>query len=101
MPVRQSLEDRRPRFLRQMVGNRNVIQRLSAQMKRGSVPDRAFFFGPSGAGKTTVARIVARHFFCENRVGIGDPCGRCDMCLKDLEDLYPFEQWTAARLEQN
>ena len=101
MPQSQSLDSRRPLFLRQLVGNRSVIQRLSEQMRRGTVPNRVFLFGPTGAGKTTLARILIRHFFCHNRVGIGDVCGKCDACRKDLGDFVECEQWTAARLEQN
>jgi len=101
MAQAQSLDDRRPRYLRQLAGNQSVIQRLSEQMKRGTVPNRVFLFGPTGAGKTTLARILVRHFFCEQRIGIGDPCGQCQTCRKDLSDIFEYEQWTAARLEQN
>lgn len=95
-----SLDDRRPRSLREVVGNAPVVRRLSEQMRRGSVPNRVFLFGPSGSGKTTLARILVRHFFCRNRVGTGDVCGRCPNCLGDL-NLWNYEQWTAARLESN
>ncbi len=101
MAQSESLDDRRPRFLRQLVGNRSVTQRLAEQMKRGTVPNRVFLFGPTGSGKTTLARILVRHFFCENRIGVGDPCGECETCRKGLGDIFEYEQWTAARLEQN
>lgn len=101
MSESNSLDGRRPLFLRDLVGNRGVVGRLSQQMKKGSVPRRAFFYGPTGSGKTTTARILVRHFFCENRGGIGDPCGRCGACRKPLAEVFGYEQWTAARLEQN
>ncbi|MCI0464329.1 MAG: AAA family ATPase [Gemmataceae bacterium] len=100
MPQAESLEQRRPLFLRDLVGNTHVTYRLAEQMKRGTVPNRVFLYGPSGSGKTTVARILARHFFCRNRVGIGDPCGRCERCLRSLEDELYHHEWTAALLEE-
>ena len=101
MSESNSLDGRRPLFLRDLVGNRGVVGRLSQQMKKGTVPRRAFFYGPSGSGKTTIARILARHSFCENKVGIGDACGQCDPCQKSLEQIFGYHQWTAARLEQD
>ena len=101
MSQSESLDSRRPRLLQQLVGNHSVIQRLSEQVKRGTVPKRVFLFGPTGSGKTPLARILIRHFFCQNRIGIGDPCGHCETCRKDLGDIMEYEQWTAARLEQN
>src|SRR4051812_32625801 len=101
MSQAKSLDDRRPRFLRQLVGNAHVVDRLARQMKRGTVPNRVFLYGPTGSGKTTVARVIARHFFCRNRVGIGDPCGDCELCRRGLGGIAEFEGWTGARLEQN
>lgn len=101
MPQSESLDQRRPRFLRDLVGNPHVFSRLSHQMMNGTVPNRAFIFGPTGAGKTTLARIIARHFFCQNRIGFGDSCGTCQACLKELSEISDYEQWTAARLGKN
>ncbi len=95
----QSLDSRRPRFLRDVVGNAHVVGRLVQQMANGTDPQRAFLLGPTGSGKTTVAQIMVRHRFCRNRSGIGDPCGVCDRCLGSLEDLTDYEEWTGARLD--
>lgn len=94
-----SLDSRRPRFLREVVGNPHVVGRISEQMKRGSTPQRAFFFGPTGSGKTTMGQIMVRHRFCRNQTGIGDPCGECDRCSGSLEELTDYEEWTGARLD--
>ena len=63
-------------------------------MKNGRPPRRILFHGPTGPGKTTSARIVARYFFCRNPVGIGDPCDRCPACTKDLSDFFYYDEWT-------
>jgi DNA polymerase III gamma/tau subunit len=99
MTQSQSLEERRPLFLKDVVGNQPVIARLAEQMRRGTIPKRALLFGPTGSGKTTIARIMARHFFCLERTGIGDPCGRCHHCREPLEDRVEYEEWTGQQLE--
>jgi DNA polymerase-3 subunit gamma/tau len=40
-------------------------------------PRALLFFGPSGVGKTTVARIVAVSVQCKHVKGIGEPCLAC------------------------
>ena len=97
----QSLDDRRPQFLRDVVGNKSVTRRLSAQMKNGIVSRRALFFGPTGSGKTTLARIMARHFLCANQADLGDPCGRCTNCRRELDGIPECDYWTAAHLEES
>jgi replication-associated recombination protein RarA len=97
----KSLEARRPMFLRDFIGNQPVVRRLSEEMKRGTVPRRAFIFGPTGSGKTTIVRIIAWHFFCRNRVGKGDPCGTCDRGQGNLMSLWEYNEWTGAHLEAN
>ena len=92
-PVGSRLDDRRPGFLRDLLGNEHVKLRLGEQMRRGKVPRLSFIYGPTGSGKTTLARIMVRHRYCENRIGIGDPCGKCQRCRMRLRDNYKLEEW--------
>lgn len=93
-----SLESRRPRCLRDFVGSPNVVTRLSKQMSNGSVPRRAFIFGPTGSGKTTLGEILARHYYCENRIGKGDVCLICPNCLGESKSNY--HHFTGAQMSE-
>jgi DNA polymerase-3 subunit gamma/tau len=69
-------------------------------MKNARPPRRILAHGPSGAGKTTLARILARYVFCLNPVGIGDSCGRCANCTKDLDGFWPYIGSTGNRVTE-
>lgn len=49
----------RPRELDQVIGNQMVVNSLASVLKARGVPHTFLFVGPSGVGKTTLARIVA------------------------------------------
>ena len=99
-----SLDDRRPTGLSQLIGNPHILGRLVPQIQKGLLPRRALFHGPSGAGKTTIATILGRLFFCTvARQGLPaaiDPCGRCAACRTDLDGLWDFTLWTGMQLRE-
>ena len=58
----------RPNKFSEVVGQSPVVKALQTIIKKGG--SQAFLFsGPSGTGKTTLARIVARELGCK---GTGD-----------------------------
>lgn len=79
--------DYRPRQFSDVVGQRTVVALLQSMLKRGALPQQVLFSGPSGTGKTTLARLTAAALLCETPMGERDnaePCGTCDRCLRIL-----------------
>lgn len=61
---------------------KSVRDGLVASLKSGNLPHAYLFVGPRGAGKTSAARIMAAAVNCEkNEKKIGEPCGKCDICV--------------------
>lgn len=50
----------RPQTLDEIVGHKPVIRSLKGLLKTKELPHSLIFAGPSGVGKTTIARILAR-----------------------------------------
>lgn len=54
----------RPKLFKDVLGHPQAVAQLEEMFKRGTVPHLLLFSGPSGTGKTTLARIVARKLGC-------------------------------------
>jgi len=69
----------RPRNFEQVIGQRHVIRALENALKMGRLHHAYLFTGTRGVGKTTIARILAKCFNCEQGAGPA-PCGECAAC---------------------
>jgi len=56
------IEKYRPHRLEEMVGQKEIVDRLRSYVRSGSLP-HLLFTGPAGVGKTTAAVAMAREFF--------------------------------------
>lgn len=59
------VEKYRPRRLSDVIGQKSIVERLSAYTKTRSMP-HMLFAGPAGSGKTTCAIALARELYGEN-----------------------------------
>src|SRR5258708_5704667 len=66
----------RPRTFKELVGQDKLIKRIRGRLKKRTQTDW-LFVGETGAGKTTVARIMAVSFQCKHQKEFGNPCKKC------------------------
>lgn len=90
-------QDHRPRRFADLVGQDEVVQLLKTQVRRNAVAHSYLFLGPSGVGKTSMARILALAVNCESPRA-GEPCLKCRTCEASLRgnswDTHEFDAAT-------
>ena len=79
----------RPRRLAEVFGQPVAIRALQAHMT-SSTNQSLLLVGPSGVGKTTVARILGATFLCQTP---DPPCGQCDDCLRIFGEVGGCLGW--------
>lgn len=70
----------RPKTFDEVKGQDFTVNNLRAQSIRNRFFQVIILAGQYGAGKTTLARIVAAAANCINKDARGNPCGACDGC---------------------
>lgn len=55
----------RPTKLVDVFGQKEAVGIIEGHLKRGGFPPASLFYGPSGTGKTTLARIVCKELGCK------------------------------------
>ena len=70
-----------------LAGNQRIKEQLSLQEWGRGLSHAYMISGPAGAGKHTLARLLAAAMLC---TGSGEkPCGRCGPCVKTAKGLHP------------
>jgi len=69
-----------------LLGNQQLKENLQAGFRRGSISHFYLISGPKGAGKMTLARLLAAAILCGSRER---PCLQCAACRKVMADTHP------------
>ncbi len=76
-----------------VLGNSRVKKILRLALQKNRVPNSLLFSGPSGVGKRSLARILAKAVNCEQETG--DACEKCPTCVaisgRRLPDVWEIE----------
>ncbi len=77
-------------------GNHDVVERIRGMLAARRFPHAVILAGPAGAGKYTLAQMIAKTLNClqpKTQRGLADFCGRCPNCTRiaqadDLEARF-------------
>ena len=92
----------RPRSLAEYVGNTSVKDSVFAALRGITRPQVILLQGHAGCGKTSMGRLLAMEYNCEERHELSGACGECMSCLSYHEyietgdaanvlDLYEYD----------
>ncbi len=70
----------RPKSFQTLVGQEHVVRALTHALEQQRLHHAYLFTGTRGVGKTTLSRILAKAFNCEQGI-TANPCGVCDACV--------------------
>lgn len=93
-------------MFRDIIGRKDLIEKLISAVQAGRVPHAQLFWGPSGNQKLALALAYAQYINCQHKLhaseghelnGLSsDACGKCPSCIKfqklvhpDLHFVYP------------
>lgn len=71
----------RPKYFADLVGQDSTVTILRNILQTNRLHHAYLLTGTRGVGKTTIARIIAKAFNCQNLEN-GEPCSKCESCLE-------------------
>jgi DNA polymerase-3 subunit gamma/tau len=70
----------RPKSMSEYIGNERLKETVLGWLGTGHRPQTILLRGSTGGGKTTMARLIAKEYLCENRSIETGACGECASC---------------------
>lgn len=77
----------RPNSFESLVGQSHVVQALTNALTQQRLHHAYLFTGTRGVGKTTLGRILAKCFNCEQGIS-ATPCNTCRSCIEISEGRF-------------
>lgn len=77
----------RPSTFDDIAGQQHIVQTLTNALSQNRLAHAYLFTGPSGNGKTSVAKLFAKAINCESKDKI--ICDRCSNCLDTKQNIHP------------
>ncbi len=74
-----------------IIGHEDIVRHFKNSIELGKVSHAYILNGEKGAGKRTLAAVVAKTLQCEE--GGPDPCGKCRSCLQAESNNQPDIIW--------
>ena len=71
-----------------IIGQPKAVNLLTRALNGNRLAHGYLFVGPEGVGKTTTARALAVHLFCQTAEA-NSPCGHCSGCIKVSSGNHP------------
>ncbi|CAK8723967.1 DNA polymerase III subunit delta [Candidatus Electrothrix laxa] len=71
-----------------IIGQPKAVNLLTRALNSNRLAHGYLFVGPEGVGKTTTARALAAHLFCQTAEA-STPCGHCSGCVKVRSSNHP------------
>ena len=85
--------DYRPQALDEFYGNENVVKALDDLLKRkDDIPHTFLFTGPSGTGKTTLARIIKEEIKCSD-IDFNEMDASTDRGINNIRELKEYSNY--------
>lgn len=82
----------RPKKLSQYIGNERIKKGVLSALSGENLPQVVLMSGHAGTGKTTMGRLLAKEYRCENRDALTGACGECYNCQQMDEYIETGEE---------